>query len=604
MNTQSNGDANVFLVTTALEEFWDTTKPVIFLGEWCLLYSRRSAWKGVGGKVLDNPFRNSERLHEAFPYTNEIYERALILVGEALNTIHGTRYSNRYWRIVVGPWLYQYVTAVYDRYACLKAALDRYPDLETIGLSEISFVTPSSMTEFVEFLLGDFYNLQMYTRIFATLGKKFPCKSIQATRMNLQFKGNSNAWRFKFKNLFAKIAEAFCTLLVSQPIVLRNSYFNRSIEIQLMLKTAGKMLPFWSKVSDYALPQNISAARKNLQQISLGTSEFEKCLSSMLFLDIPTCYVEGYKTISTDAERLYPKKVKAIFSATAWYFDEHFKYWAAVSAERGALLLGTQHGGNYGGPTNVEVENHETAIVDCYYSWGWERADCAAKVIPMPASKLLGREKIGASNGKSGVLWGATILPRYLYRLPYLPKHFYEYLSWQCRFAKTLTQEILSSIRLRPHREDYGWDIIQRLNESIPSVPIETWDVPFQKSLLNCRLYVCDHLSTTFAEALAANKPTILFWNSQENELRHEAQPYYDLLRKNGILFDTPESAGEAVNQVYDDVETWWNNPERQNAVNIFCEQFARSSPDAIELWATEFKKIAAMPGRKSNRIG
>lgn len=594
----------IFLATTALEEFWDTTKPMVFLGEWCLLYSRRSSRKDVGGKVIDYPFSDSERLHEAFRYTSELYERALILIGEVLNAIHGTRYSDRYWRIVIGPWLHRYITVVYDRYACLKAALDRYPDFETIGLSESSFATPSSMTESVKFFLEDSFNLQVYTRILTALGEKFPCKSIQVTRKNLHSHGHGNAWGLKLKNHIAKTVEVACTLLAPQPIVLKNSYFYRSIEIQLMLKVAGKVLPLWSRISDCTSPQNIGASRKDLQQISLGASEFEKCLSSMLFLDIPTCYIEGYKTISTDAEKLYPKKVKAIFSSTAWYFDEHFKCWAAVSAERGALLLGTQHGGNYGGPASLDAENHETAIVDYYYSWGWERADCAAKVIPMPASKLLGREEIGASNGKSGILLGAAITPRYLFRLPYLPKHFHESISWLCRFAKTLPQEILTHLRVRPHKEDYGWNISQRLNDCMPGVTIETWDVPFQKSLANCRLYVCDHMTTTFTEALAANKPTILFWNPQTNELRPEAQPYYDLLRKNGILFDTPESAGAAVNQIYDDVETWWNDPERQNAVEVFCERFARNSPDAIELWAAEFKRIAATPSIKTNRVG
>jgi len=41
--------------------------------------------------------------------------------------------------------------------------------------------------------------------------------------------------------------------------------------------------------------------------------------------------------------------------------------------------------------------------------------------------------------------------------------------------------------------------------------------------------------------------------------------------------------------------EAWWNAPERQNAIAIFCERFARNSPDGLELWAAEFKRIAAM---------
>jgi putative transferase (TIGR04331 family) len=252
----------------------------------------------------------------------------------------------------------------------------------------------------------------------------------------------------------------------------------------------------------------------------------------------------------------------------------------------------------------MPFEDHETAIVDRYYSWGWERKDCAAEVIPFPASKLVGRKKVGASNLKNGILWATTSEPRYLVHFSLLPKFFHEYLSLQGRFAKTLHPKIVSALRLRPHREDLGWSVAERIRDCIPGVTIETWDVPFHESLARCRLYICDHFSTTFAEALAANKPVILFWDPQTNRLRPEAQPYYDLLRKTGILFDTPESAAATVNQIYDDVETWWNDPERQSAVETFCERFARNTPDAVELWAAEFKQIAAMPLSKANLRG
>lgn len=601
-NTQPDGNAKIFLATTALEEFWDTTKPIIFLGVWCLRYSRHSFWGNVAGEVMDSPFSDSEKQHEAYQYVNDTYECSLALLGEAMNSIHGTRYSNRYWRIVIGPWLYWYVSAVYDRYACLRDALDSYPEVETIGLSEAAFVTPSSTVEFIQFLQEDSYNLQIYTKVLAALKKKFPSKKMSSAQHPFSNRSFSAPWKDRLRQPVEKIM-ATIGKLISPSIALKASYFSKTAEIQLILKSGRRLLPLWGQVSYSATPQKDSDLRDKIKQISLGKGEFEECLSAMLFSDIPACFVEGYKDVCRDAERVYPTKIKAIFSATAWSFDEYFKHWAAISAERGALLLGAQHGGNYGGQAMLPNENHETAITDYYYSWGWERTDCAAKVIPMPASKLLGRREIGASNQKSGILLTVALRFRYLIQFTYLPKHFQEYLSWHCRFAKTLSQEIVASVRVRPPHADFGWDITQRLKESFPSAPIETWEVPFQESLANCRLYVCDDFSTTFAEALAANRPTILFWDPQANELRHEAQPYYDLLRKIGILFDTPEDAGAAVNRVYDDVETWWNEPERQAAIKTFCEQFARNFPNGIDLWVDEFKRIANEASHINKRI-
>ena len=131
------------------------------------------------------------------------------------------------------------------------------------------------------------------------------------------------------------------------------------------------------------------------------------------------------------------------------------------------------------------------------------------------------------------------------------------------------------------------------MKDCIPDIQIESWDQPFQLSLENCRLYVCDHLSTTFAEALALNKPSLLFWNPLTTQLRPEAQAHFDSLRECGILFDTPQTAALVVGSVYEDVAAWWNHPEKQKAVQSFCATFTRTSPEAITLWSDELLKAA-----------
>lgn len=74
-HTQTDGNGEVFLATTALEEFWDTTKPIVFLGEWYLLYSHRSFWEPLNGRLLNNPYDNADATENAYD-----------LIGASLNT--------------------------------------------------------------------------------------------------------------------------------------------------------------------------------------------------------------------------------------------------------------------------------------------------------------------------------------------------------------------------------------------------------------------------------------------------------------------------------------------------------------------------------------
>lgn len=581
-----------FLATTALEEFWDTSVPIAFLGEWCRRYSRRSFWEPLHGEVVTGLWSEREKVLDAYNYVNYLYEQLLPCLAEALNSIHKVNYSRRYWRIVLGPWLQLYVTVIYDRYTTLLHALERYPDFTTIGLSEDSFVVPKDTLEFVQLLKDDPYNLQIYTSVLSFMEKKFPIKNMNVAAVpfpkNVQLGNSKGVVKGWAKNIGKGIGKYWG----SGSIVLRSSYFSRMMVLKLFIVTRGKIWPATGEMFESPFFPPNSQARTALQHVLPENSTPERLIKKMLPFDMPQCFIEGFETVAKAVENNYPVKPTVIFSANAWYYDEVFKRWAAASAENKTILMGVQHGGNYGSLSPLQSEDHETAIVDRYYSWGWKRSGCKASVIPVSSPKLSGRISLGADNQKDGILYVATAEPRYLLQFPFTVEKFSDYLNWQSLFAETLPLEIRRSLRVRLHREDLGWDMAQRWEHNYPEVSIETWDINFLESLKNCRIYVCDQLSTTYAEALSLNKPSILFWNPDTNAVRPEAQAYYDQLLAVGILYNTPKGAAEAVVKVYDDVEEWWNEPNRQLVRKDFCNRFARSSLNAAAEWSEEFKSI------------
>src|SRR6185369_9186525 len=111
---------NAFLATTALDAFWDTTKPILFLADWCHAGKAPLNVDAIG--TLPSPWGESTAITRGSEVIRETCEWALPLLANALNAAHGTRYSVRYWRITAGFWLLWYVTALYDRYRRLAAA--------------------------------------------------------------------------------------------------------------------------------------------------------------------------------------------------------------------------------------------------------------------------------------------------------------------------------------------------------------------------------------------------------------------------------------------------------------------------------------------------
>ena len=75
---------------------------------------------------------------------------------------------------------------------------------------------------------------------------------------------------------------------------------------------------------------------------------------------------------------------------------------------------------------------------------------------------------------------------------------------------------------------------------------------------------------------LAINFPTIIYWQPEFWEIRKEAQIYFDELEKVGILQTNIDSTIKHLNNIWNDVDLWWNDKLTQKSRIIFCNQFAK----------------------------
>lgn len=583
----------VFLATTAIEDFWDTSKPIVFLGDWCLRYSRRNVWEPLNGEVLKGIWKDKKRFIDAYLYLQDVYERLLQQMAAILDEVHDEQHSIRYWRIIIGPWLFHYIDALYDRYLSIQDAVSKYESFDTIILAEDSFITPRSTLEFHLLSQYDPYNLQIYSRILSTGKYNFREKPFDIV------KGKNPPPRKKtflgaIKNKFITTClRGIASVNTDKSVYLADPFFSKSLLIKIFLKSKGKVKPIF--LTDEGIP--VATSNKNMrnyfEKISLSNKEFEKLIVQLLPYDIPYIFLEDYKMMKKESLN-YPSKPRTIMSWASWYFDEKFKLWAAAAVESGSSLYGVQHGGNYGIDQYMQVLDHEVAITDKFYSWGWNYRELNERIVPMTASKVIGKERFRRKKKNNHILFAGTALPRYLYRLQYpTNNHLEKYFEDQKRFFKSIDFSYQTFIRYRVFIQDYGADIVEQIQNACPGLVMEDWDIPFQESLMNCKLFVCDHLFSVHAEALSLNIPTILFWDIESYIHRAEASRYLDNLHAVGILHYSPESAAKMVNEVYDNVDDWWNKQERQAARLEFCDHFARNSPNAIEEWINEFKKIS-----------
>lgn len=588
----------MFLATTSLKQFWDAGDGLLLLGPWCLRYEDPDYAGGLRYTMLPNVWDDRTRLEQGARYCREIQGPLLARLTRALNGIHGADHNERYWTILLGPWLTFYTHQLYDRYTQILQALKSHPDLKTACLSPEDFYTPADTEDFLRFFHTDHYNLQLYSQIFKFLGKTAPelrlaggapvpmaaaprglVKRLKAPLRGLVHKGCG--WTIRHKKV---------------DIVTDELYPSGALLWSLVRAMGGQMLPLLETFPDSLRAKAApSAARAGLAQLA-GDDVFQKLLISTLPVALPALFLEGYAKARAHVVEEYPKAPRAVFAGTGLYYNEYLKLVAAHWVEQGARLLGLQHGGQYGTAKFSLAEEHERRVSDLYFTWGWSSTADDPRVGDLPSPKLSVMAKAKAFpwkiDSKDILLVSAEGMKNahHLFPTP-MGLQWEEYFQWRKRFIMGFPQELRGALCARLSTQDYGWAQRRRVKETFPDLRLDDTGVPFVQRMIAARLVVTDHPGTTLLEVMALNKPSVHFWNENLWELRPEAEPCFEGLRKAGILHKDPESAAFFIQEIYEDIPKWWLSDKTQAARRAFTRLYARTDDNWLGAWTSALRR-------------
>jgi putative transferase (TIGR04331 family) len=591
----------MFLATTALSEFWKKDRDIMFLGEWCLLYDRRKEWENLHYKTMDYPWDDSIAFYKAKEYCDQIYEYLLTNLTVCLNAIHNVKYSQRYWRIILGPWLMYYIQPLYDRYVCLKNAFEQYPNLETMCLSEKSYITPIDLMSFKFLSVNDPYNLQLYSQLIKLMGYTMPEQDYAVNIVTTQVVHGQGQSKFacpkkiakntlrKFPPFFNKIGGRLSSKLMGQMSI-------RTLDsLKICLKSGLRVWPIFPielNISQLSINHKL---RRGLLDICKNdiSDPFLKIIIQTLPCNFPIAYMEGYSTIRKYVSKCFVHSTRAIIDACGWFINEPFKVLAAEKAETGSLLVHAQHGGLEGIGKICPGEPHEIALSDYFFSWGWKKQGCH-KVKPMPYARISLLQKKETSQkyyGNGPILHISSVFPRYLQLFQTVPvgPQVLRYFDEQFSFIKNLPPRMRQMLIIRPYPfHEYGWQQYQRFKDLFPDNTIDYYNRPIHEKFQECRLVICSDLQTTFLEAMAYNIPTLLFISAALWEIRDEAIPYFQELERAGILLYKEEDAVIKVEEIFDNPAIWWFSNEVQSIRKRFMNNFAFGSDNWLKIWVDE----------------
>ena len=264
--------------------------------------------------------------------------------------------------------------------------------------------------------------------------------------------------------------------------------------------------------------------------------------------------------------------------------DTRYRRQLAIWRARGHRLMFVQHGGNVGQVRCL----CETPLVEfsqhAFGTWGWSHYDATGagtggQFLPLPYP-LLATMADQWHGGDDTLLFVGAEMPLYGHRLDSRPTplQWLQYREDKQWFLEDLPRRLHDKILYRPHFDAPG--ALDDAPWLLPRFPhVRLCSGPLEARMLTCALMVLDHHGTTLLQALAANVPTIAYWDRSIWPMTDEALARLDLLAGAGIWQPSAEAAAAKVREVWDNPARWWQEERVQAARRAFCREHAFVDP-------------------------
>jgi len=601
------------LIFTSVPELCDGSGNALLLGEWCKKNRHFADTNAI--QSVNNPwFTVGSTEHKL--YVEETVQELLPIVSHCMNEIHGLEKSESYWNILVGRFLRLHTGTLYERYLCLKNALDLYPNVSAVGLAASSFQTHRNLVDFRWARMhNDLTNHQLFTQVASLLDFDMQYRSydweppilepvIKRTLMR------DNVLR-PIKQVFRKVFD-YVDRGYRGPIAVCYASIPEEILRALTVKSRFKIwsVPHTDELGELDCERD--TALRSFFESQSASDAFRTLAIRTLAVNMPFCYIEQFSSLQKIVTAKLRGETFPEVIVMGPVSRPHIQYWIAETVDKGGKLIAVQHGGGYGEIEQYGGEKHERSVSDHFATWGWkDNADKTSnKEIALPALRLTNIPNTKPQGGNN-ILWVGRPLDsydslKYPSNLCPYPVDFFnmaDYEEGQRLFCKGVNPKLRShlTLRLKPTDSRYPRkvNVRRRFQSSFPEIKLDDGNQPLADRMREARMVVVDHFaSTSFLEALRVGVPVIVFSHQSAevfSRLRESARPLYRKMFEVGVFQDNPESAAALVNSVYDRIEEWWYESKRRDVVQEFARAHACMSARPLEEWLEFIRSLARL---------
>jgi len=521
---------------------------------------------GLDGEIIKDNFLKLAIVHKKF----------IKLLTKELNKLHSINRQERYWSIVLGAWLRDFIWTTYNRYKSLKETFEYSFVDEIISVDDKNHMHLSEeifdfMSHTNDLLFDAILNNKIIeqTKYKNKLNKSIPTKKISFQKYNSKKYKKSFSIKkkllnvFKLLRVFKKDNDAFI-IHSGLPMI-------EEMKLQIYLKQVPQ---YWEIPKPEYLPPN-DEIRKNINLNLDYDNEFEKILSKLIPAYIPLSIIENYKNIINYCKNLnWPKNPKFIFTSNSFGSSGIFQIWLAEKVHKGFKYFVGQHGFGYL-ELNEKKDHIEFVTADKFFSWGNKVFD--KKMVPLFNLKVVGKKE-STNKGKELIIVTRSSGVRSV--------HYDRFEYGKILNLKTisilegLSKDVKKNTTLRLH-QNYKTGIYQEMDNFLANNLIVKIDknTNYFKLIQKGKLVIFNDISSGYLNNLNINCPSICFLPIGLNFIHEEnKKDYFDLIDKK-LMFEDERKLASFINENWKDIENWWYNSEVKKLRQEFCLKYSIPPP-------------------------
>lgn len=503
----------------------------------------------------------------------KIYNHFLRELTIFLNNFHQKQYSQRYWEIMIGMWLYLFISSITFKWNLIESLKDRKYFFLKKEISQYDLI-PHGIEDYTRLSFSDYWNHHFFSKI---IENNFSSKILIKKKGKIS---NNYEREIIYKNLKTQNIKDRISIFIQKILnfipqkkgtLIFSTYMSNLQEVWLNILINGSLLYYKTLRPNVLFKKEklFKYQRKKFKRLRSKSTKLEKFLSQEILTNLPTSFLENYKYVNDLTEKIpFPKKPKKIFTCLGIIRNTLMDRYIAKNVENGSTLILAQHGGSY-----FQHKGHfnsilETRISDKYLSWGGHKTK---KTIPfgviknLQISKKISNKIILVVRMRRDYIREIKIDSGFLESQNYL-KNLFDLL------LLVKNDKFLNNLYIKLQPSKSGWQEKKQLLSIDRNLKFINENKKMVQEMKTAKIIIQTTFSSGHLESLAINKPTLIYLSHNFNLLENKSRKYLAKFKKLGIAHTDPKSLFKILKKLNKtgELEKWWYQKKIQNLVSRY----------------------------------